>query len=554
MNPVTNRSRDNHSISICPVSGLTILQKPEWQEVNLGEGYKITISRLGDNILYLQPSGYATLKVIEKFVSLISKVLANNDDSERPYIQLEDYARLKGASLEARKYYIDYLLSQERLSGLVFFNVSPILKLSIKLGRQLKKIHFSVKIVDNYDSAVRTAQALLADRQIKSGAGHESVDSAPFKISPEKNAPQKVAHHPDWHLQFANFSLRFEVINDKVLHGISTGRLEKSHIEPSLQLQEEVTRSAGLSAGKYYYILGLKDSAGTSQKARKQYVNAILRLYKKNPFRMFVFYGANRLIKAGINLAKPFIPFRVGIVDNIDLALALVAEDEAKNLSQGNFSDADDSIVKPCTPKTLQQYVDELLQFLEEINWESDIINHEKERDPSHPFSPVFDAIELIKWEFDDLIRERKQSEEAIRRAKTLAEKANNAKSEFLANMSHELRTPLNHIIGFTELVMDKNFGELNATQEEYLGDVIHSSKHLLALINDILDLSKVEAGKHELELSIFNPARLLENSVVRGRALACPCAGISLIFTVVKFGRRAKGSAMGPHFISSFP
>jgi signal transduction histidine kinase len=81
--------------------------------------------------------------------------------------------------------------------------------------------------------------------------------------------------------------------------------------------------------------------------------------------------------------------------------------------------------------------------------------------------------------------------------------------------MSHELRTPLNHIIGFTELVVDKNFGELNDTQEEYLNDVLHSSKHLLSLINDILDLAKVEARKLELEPSDVALKPLLENSLI---------------------------------------
>ena len=94
------------------------------------------------------------------------------------------------------------------------------------------------------------------------------------------------------------------------------------------------------------------------------------------------------------------------------------------------------------------------------------------------------------------------------------AEKANKAKSEFLANMSHELRTPLNHILGFTELLLDKNFGELNLTQEEYLSGVHQSSKHLLSLINDILDLSKVEAGKLALTPSTVNLRTLLENSL----------------------------------------
>lgn len=99
--------------------------------------------------------------------------------------------------------------------------------------------------------------------------------------------------------------------------------------------------------------------------------------------------------------------------------------------------------------------------------------------------------------------------------AKEAAEAANRAKSEFLANMSHELRTPLNHIIGFNELVLDKNYGELNQVQEEFLNDVLQSSRHLLSLINDILDLSKVEAGKMELEVRSVILRPTLENSMI---------------------------------------
>ncbi len=113
-----------------------------------------------------------------------------------------------------------------------------------------------------------------------------------------------------------------------------------------------------------------------------------------------------------------------------------------------------------------------------------------------------------LKKNIQQLIETNSQKKEA-------AEEANRAKSEFLANMSHELRTPLNHVIGFTQLVLDKNFGELNEIQEDYLSDVYQSSKHLLALINDILDLSKVEAGKMELELSVLNIEFLLRNSLV---------------------------------------
>ncbi|HET7031612.1 MAG TPA: GAF domain-containing protein, partial [Casimicrobiaceae bacterium] len=84
-------------------------------------------------------------------------------------------------------------------------------------------------------------------------------------------------------------------------------------------------------------------------------------------------------------------------------------------------------------------------------------------------------------------------------------ETANKRKSEFLANMSHELRTPLNAIIGFSEVLLERLFGELNVKQDDYLKDIHASGKHLLQLINDILDLSKVEAGRMELDLSTFD-------------------------------------------------
>ena len=101
-------------------------------------------------------------------------------------------------------------------------------------------------------------------------------------------------------------------------------------------------------------------------------------------------------------------------------------------------------------------------------------------------------------------------------------EAANRHKSEFLANMSHELRTPLNAIIGFSEVLGERMFGELNEKQAEYTDDILSSGRHLLSLINEILDLSKVEAGRMELEVSTFDLPTALENArtFVRERAV----------------------------------
>jgi GAF domain-containing protein len=100
-------------------------------------------------------------------------------------------------------------------------------------------------------------------------------------------------------------------------------------------------------------------------------------------------------------------------------------------------------------------------------------------------------------------------------------EAASRHKSEFLANMSHELRTPLNAIIGFSEILAEKMFGDINDKQTEYLQDILESGRHLLSLINDILDLSKIEAGRMELELSEFDLPTAIDNALILVRERA---------------------------------
>ena len=142
-------------------------------------------------------------------------------------------------------------------------------------------------------------------------------------------------------------------------------------------------------------------------------------------------------------------------------------------------------------------------------------------RDHVRPFSPrdiqlvaTFADQAVIAIENVRLFREIQDKSRQL-------ETANKHKSEFLANMSHELRTPLNAIIGFSEVLLERLFGELNEQQDDYLKDSHSSGRHLLNLINDILDLSKVEAGRMELDLATFDLPSAISNAMtlIRERA-----------------------------------
>jgi PAS domain S-box-containing protein len=147
---------------------------------------------------------------------------------------------------------------------------------------------------------------------------------------------------------------------------------------------------------------------------------------------------------------------------------------------------------------------------------------HDRDRSLQGVFAAARDVTEL------------KRFEETLQQKNAELEDASRLKSEFLANMSHELRTPLNAIIGFSEVLKDGLVGAMTDQQRGFIGDIFSSGKHLLSLINDILDLSKVEAGKMSLDLEPVDVSSLIENSlsIIREKAAA---RGIRLVLDDVE-------------------
>ncbi len=178
------------------------------------------------------------------------------------------------------------------------------------------------------------------------------------------------------------------------------------------------------------------------------------------------------------------------------------------------FSETDLRIINRIAPqlgfgikqRKLEQEVKDRSNQLESVNYELQTINEESQN---------------LNRSLQDMNEELQVQQEEISDSNRRLEEASRTKSDFLANMSHELRTPLNSVIGFSEVLQDQMFGPINDKQQEYVQNILSSGKHLLSLINDILDLSKVESGRMELELSVFSLREALDASLMMLREKA---------------------------------
>jgi PAS domain-containing protein len=193
--------------------------------------------------------------------------------------------------------------------------------------------------------------------------------------------------------------------------------MEEKHIKHVTELREKVANAIRPWGRIDYIVAEVKALRGASRKVRRMYLNSLKEWDKKHPFKMYIFYSANKFIRTAANLAKPFVhrSFKIEVTKDLDGALRIIQKEKTDGsqpeLAQGIKKSDNVSI----STKQVQQYVDELLQYLGSINWETDGFDSRIIKTSTHPFSPVFDAIALIKDELDDLFKERRRTEEALK-------------------------------------------------------------------------------------------------------------------------------------------
>ncbi|MHA1732744.1 MAG: ATP-binding protein [Promethearchaeota archaeon] len=275
-------------------------------------------------------------------------------------------------------------------------------------------------------------------------------------------------------------------------HGFGVTRLTIYHI-----CDDGTDTDCGLEVVQTWGRSGEGDAGSLRRRINPKGLDWILEPMTNDETRIFVEGGARECHEKLCPIEEPDTPTNIETILAIPLSLEacyygfLSVEDEQADRV---WNDDDLDVLK--TVATI------LVQVISRFNYKERLEELVEERTRE-----LKNTVDRLEGE----VRVREETEVKLREAMVAAESANKAKSDFLATMSHELRTPLNSVIGFSEVLQDEILGPLNGEQKDAIDKVLGAGRHLLSLINDILDLSKVEAGKVDLNVTRFDLRKHLE-------------------------------------------
>ncbi|MCP4076208.1 MAG: response regulator [Gammaproteobacteria bacterium] len=388
---------------------------------------------------------------------------------------------------------IDRTKKKKRLSGIILFGISPLLKVSVQFANRLNILKFSAKIVNSYSEAVEHALKMLQVGKAQTG----DILQTPVALQEKETCKVHTSHAQ--RLEEDGFLAQFEIIDGHIFHWISEGFFEEKHVSSIFEINSEAFASVDRTGGAFYFILGVAEISKSTRKARALYIDRIKQWQKQHPFELFIFYGANRILSAAINLARPFAPFKVRMTKDLDSALALIGKAKSKTRIS-SFPVADKKEINSSVESTqIQAHTDELLHYLGGIDWGGDGLDTVRDVEPSHPFSSVFDAINLIKVEIDELLQERMRAEKES--VKLIAKLQRAQKMEAIGTLAggvaHDLNNILSGIVSYPDiLLMDM---PSDSPLRKPMLTIQKSGEKAAAIVQDMLTLARRGVAVNEV-------------------------------------------------------
>ncbi|MCP3874828.1 MAG: response regulator [Desulfobacteraceae bacterium] len=346
------------SKKVCPITGFSIMSNPEWAYEGKKGGFKIEVSLIGKRILYAKPRGHVFNDDQVQSISLQASIAETAIGENEPFIQIQDWKELKGASNRARQNYIDYLTDNDQVMGVIFCNTSFMFKMSIKLGKRLNMVPYPVHIADDYDQAIKTAQILLEKWKVS----NKKEDSLlPFIFSPLdsdktdcKITGLEIVKKLEWtDIEIVkDYFCTFKLIGKSIVHVSLSGEITPEGTHRLIQIHDKFMSDMGLSNKKYAEVRECSNViGGPFQKSRFKLMEFVSRESQTNGLVGLWYYNFPQLIintfRAGYKLKDTDAPIKIvntykdAIKQSVSALRENSVEIETLDFSKQRFSKSD---------------------------------------------------------------------------------------------------------------------------------------------------------------------------------------------------------------------
>jgi len=473
---------------VCPVTGRHYHTRPEWVLTSTHHTYRLGV--LDDELIFCQSFGRTYVEDVHEYCRVVESIFQEFKKPGRKMVLLEDYTHLGATDNQTRQAYIDYHLQhQDDLHGILFYGLNPFLKLIVRLSRRILPLRMVVDAKSGYAEALETAFRML-ERKL------EPIPPAPV---------QGIEHwtHGDLAVEFHPLDAR-QVVRIDI-----RGRIRGKDIPPLFQAYETFLSRQALQPHRFTKVVdytGLAQVDLAAMLAVSRQLNRINRLFP-----------ARRHVICGLPWSYRFSLVTLNLAYQNQMTFLQPGEDLERFLDESAAVDppTHSSLATISPWQKIRRFLQrdkwdtawKLMEFIGDLQWDSEV-KGANPYPPSHPFHQVATSLLVVKSDFDSLIAERLKREKELEEARERAEEANRLQARFLANVSHEIRTPLNAILGMGEMLGDTR---LDPDQQDLLRTMRQSSQGLLTVINDILDLSRMEAGEFRLSQDVFEISSVLD-------------------------------------------
>ena len=502
------------------IEKINIPIEKKWVFELKGESYRTEVSLIGERFYHVKNIGYGNIRIINEIWPTMQKLFNNDIKEKKPYF-IHDYSEYRGASGEVRKAYIEWLTENAKyISGLYIYGANTYSRLLLNTGKVFLPPHFPLKTLNTLnevfeDITKKENISILFDEEKQL---IENIWQEDFVYKTTKNDYKVIKK---WRHYYGESYIDTVLINKNILIRQFTGLDSFSDYHQVTIDFNNILKETRIS--KYHFYFHFNKNVKLNLRFRKYGVSWFNSNYHKilsgGAFNLSsidsisahlgLLFLKNKNLKKRILIFNDISHIFPHIEDFNHSKNSLKENNEIlQKLSKKELIEKI-KILKKEKIKTLSTQEEEiniLFKKLGTISWDENYDFSDKQLDTrKNPFSDLHNLVLLIQKDIQEILSKR---DSLIKKAK----ESDRLKSTFLANMSHEIRTPLNGILGFSSLLSEEEFD--SKTIKEYSSIIVNNGKNLLNLINDIIDVSKIETQQLNIKRKKFSVNKLINNVV----------------------------------------